>query len=39
VVLSWGLGAFRFDEERIVRNAVKLRRFSAARLGRAGASP
>jgi len=38
VVLSWALGAFRFDEERILRNAVKLRRFSAARLGRAGAS-
>ncbi len=38
VALSWVLGAFRFDEERIVRNAVKLRRFSAARLGRAGAS-
>ena len=38
VLLSWALGAFRFDEERIVRNAVKLRRFSATRLGRVGAS-
>lgn len=34
VVVSWLLGAFHFDEERIVRNAVRLRRFSAARFGR-----
>lgn len=38
VLLSWALGAFRFDEERIVRNVLKLRRFSATRLGRVGVS-
>ena len=38
-LLSWALGAFRFDEERIVRNALRLRRFSANRFGRVGASP
>ena len=38
ISLCWALGAFRFDEERIERNARKLRRFSAARFGRVGAS-
>jgi O-antigen/teichoic acid export membrane protein len=37
-VLAWALGAFRFDEERIVRGAMRLRRYSATRLRRAGAS-
>jgi O-antigen/teichoic acid export membrane protein len=38
VVIAWALGAFRFDEERITRNALRLRRASATRFGRAGVS-
>jgi O-antigen/teichoic acid export membrane protein len=34
-LLSWGGGAFRFDEERIARTVRKLRRASAVQLGRA----
>lgn len=34
VVVSWAIGGLRFDQERIERNALRLRRYSAARLGR-----
>jgi O-antigen/teichoic acid export membrane protein len=37
-VLAWAAGACRFDEERIVRSAMRLRRYSATRLRRVGAS-